>query len=112
LTKVSGHVNYTAFMGDYSSYQKECHMTPLRASYIAHLELKYPSAKTRRNYLDPVILLSKWLKRSPDTITKTELQQYLLHLKLERKLAIRSLNIHIYGLKCFFDFILPETNIM
>jgi integrase/recombinase XerD len=87
-------------------------MTPLRASYIAHLELKYPSAKTRRNYLDPVILLSKWLKRSPDTITKTELQQYLLHLKLERKLAIRSLNIHIYGLKCFFDFILPEANIM
>jgi len=87
-------------------------MTPLRASYIAHLELKYTSAKTRRNYLDPVILLSKWLKRSPDTITKTELQQYLLHLKLERKLAIRSLNIHIYALKCFFEFILPEANVM
>lgn len=87
-------------------------MTPLRASYIAHLELKYTSAKTRKNYLEPVIQMSKWLKRSPDTINRDELQKYLLYLKLERKLAIPTLNIHIYALKCFFEFILPETDIM
>jgi site-specific recombinase XerD len=87
-------------------------MTPLRARYIAHLELKYRSAKTRRNYLDPVIQLSKWLKRSPDTITHEELRNYLLYLKQERSPAVRTLNIHIYALKCFFKFILPEANIM
>ena len=45
-------------------------------------------------------------------ITRDELRNYLLYLKLERKLAIRSLNIHIYALKCFFEFILPEADIM
>jgi integrase/recombinase XerD len=87
-------------------------MTPLRARFIAHLELKGYAAKTRKNYLQPVIQFSRWLKRSPDTLTKEELQRYLLYLKLERKLAIRSLNIHIYALKCFCDFVLPEADIM
>jgi integrase/recombinase XerD len=87
-------------------------MTPLRARFIAHLQLKGYAAKTRRNYLEPIIQLSRWLKRSPDTLTRDELQRYLLYLKLERKLAIRTLNIHIYALKCFCDFILPEANLM
>ncbi len=87
-------------------------MTPLRARYMAHLELKGYSPKTRRNYLDPIVRFTRWLKRSPDTLTKDDLRQYLLYLKLERKLAIRTLNIHIYALKCFCDFVLPEANIM
>ncbi|MDG5814176.1 phage integrase N-terminal SAM-like domain-containing protein [Chitinispirillales bacterium ANBcel5] len=70
-------------------------MTPLRVRYIAHLHLKGYSEKTQRNYLEPIILFSRWLKRSPDTLTKDELHRYLLYLKLERKLAIRTLNIHI-----------------
>jgi integrase/recombinase XerD len=87
-------------------------MTPLRARFIAHLQLKGYAVKTMRNYLEPIIRFSRWLKRSPDTLTKDELQRYLLYLKLERKLAIRTLNIHIYALKCFCDFVLPEANIM
>jgi site-specific recombinase XerD len=87
-------------------------MTPLRARFIAHLHLKGYAAKTQKNYLQPIIQFSQWLKRSPDTLTREELQRYLLHLKLERKLAIRSLNIHIYALKCFCDFVLPEADIM
>ena len=87
-------------------------MTPLRASFIAHLHLKGYSDKTQRNYLQPGIQFSRWLKRSPDTLTKDELHQYLLHLKLERQLAIRTLNIHIYALKCFCEFVLPEANFM
>jgi integrase/recombinase XerD len=87
-------------------------MTPLRARFIAHLELKGYAAKTRRNYLDPVIQFSRWLKRSPDTLTKDDIQRYLLYLKRERKLAIRTLNIHIYALKAFCNFILPEADIM
>jgi site-specific recombinase XerD len=87
-------------------------MTPLRARFIAHLELKGYAAKTRRNYLDPIIQFTRWLKRSPDTLTKEDVQRYLLFIKRDRKLAIRTLNIHIYALKCFCNFILPEADIM
>jgi hypothetical protein len=78
-------------------------MTPLRAGYMAHLELKYPSAKTRRNYLEPVVFLSKWLNRSPDTITRDELQKYLLQPETGMQISHSYLNIHIYALKCFFE---------
>ena len=87
-------------------------MTPLRARFIAHLHLKGYSDKTQKNYLQPVVQFSRWLNRSPDTLTKDELHQYLLYLKLELRLAIRTLNIHIYALKCFCEFVLPEANFM
>jgi len=87
-------------------------MTPLRARFIAHLELKGYAAKTLRNYLQCIIQFTRWLKRSPDTLTKGELHRYLLYLKRGRKLAVRTLNIHIYSLKCFCEFVLPETDIM
>lgn len=87
-------------------------MTPLRARFIAHLELKGYAAPTRSNYVQVVVQFSRWLKRSPDTLTKDELHTYLLYLKRERKLAIRTLNIHIYALKCFCEFVLPEADLM
>jgi site-specific recombinase XerD len=87
-------------------------MSPLRTRFIAHLELKGYSPKTCRNYVQCVIQFSRWLKRSPDTVTAQELHDYLLYLKRTRKLAIRTLNIHIYSLKSFCEFVLPEADLM
>jgi hypothetical protein len=34
---------------------------------------KGTAAKTQKNYLQPIIQFSQWLKRSPDTLTKEEI---------------------------------------
>ena len=72
-------------------------MTPLRTEMIKHLEMERLSPSTHDAYLRAVAGLAKHYWRSPDRITGQEVQDYLHHLLVERKLAWSSCNVAACG---------------
>jgi site-specific recombinase XerD len=77
-------------------------MGALRERMIRYMELRRLAAGTQRMYLHAVVDLTKHFGRSPDKITATEIQDYLLHLMKVRKLKWETINVVVAGLKFFF----------
>jgi site-specific recombinase XerD len=67
------------------------------------------SVRTREAYLGAVAGLAKHYGRRPDRITQDEVQNYLLHLIEQRKLAWSSCNIVFQGLKFFYRVTLKRS---
>lgn len=76
-------------------------MTPLRQRMLDALELRGMAARTREAYIDAVARLARHCGRSPEALNDAEVQQHLLHLLRERKLARSSVNQ--YG--CAYRFL-------
>lgn len=87
-------------------------MSALRDRFVSYLELRGFTKATIRNYVDPVAHFQRWFGKSPIHMSTESVRQYLDYLRNERKLAPRSINIHIYALKAFCEFFLPESGIM
>jgi integrase/recombinase XerD len=87
-------------------------MTELRSKFIAHLELKNYSERTVRNYIHVVKQFSAFIGHSPATLTQDEIRNYLLHLKRVKKLEPKTINLHLYAIKSFCQFMLPDADIM
>jgi integrase/recombinase XerD len=81
--------------------ESEKAMTPLRQRMLDALELRGMSARTCQSYIEAVARLARHYGRSPDVLQAQEVQQYLLHLLRERKLARSSINQ--YG--CAYRFL-------
>lgn len=67
-------------------------MTTLRQQMDDAMVLRGFAQRTRESYLAAVTALAKHYRRSPDLLTVEEVQAYLLHLIVERKLAYASVN--------------------
>lgn len=67
-------------------------MTTLRQQMDNAMVLRGFAERTRESYLAAVTALAKHYHRSPDLLTSEEVQAYLLHLIVERKLAYASVN--------------------
>ena len=67
------------------------------------------AVRTREAYLGAVAGLAKHYGRRPDRITEQEVQNYLLHLIEQRKLAWSSCNIVAQGLKFFYRVTLKRS---
>jgi integrase/recombinase XerD len=87
-------------------------MTKLRADFIAAVELRGYTPHTVKNYVQAVKQFTVFLKRSPVTLTQVDVRNYLLYLKRVKKLQARTINLHIYAIKAFCDFILSDTETM
>jgi site-specific recombinase XerD len=87
-------------------------MTELRSKFIAYLELKNYSKNTITNYVHVIKGFSKFIGRSPVNLTQDDIRNYLLHLKRVKKLEPKTINLHLYGLRTFCQFMLPGTDIM
>lgn len=87
-------------------------MSPLRSQYVAFLQLRGYSDKTVRNYVQSMKQFQDWLGKSPIHMNTDSVRQYLIFLKRNKKLAARTINIHLYALKAFNEFFLPESAIM
>lgn len=87
-------------------------MTKLRLRFIAFLELKNYSKRTVNSYVQVVRKFSEFIGRSPDTLTQDDIRNYLLHLKRVKKLEPKTINLHLYAIKSFCQFMLPDTDIM
>ena len=86
-------------------------MGALRKQMDGDLVVRGMSVRTREVYLGAVAGLAKYYGRRPDRVSEQEVQNYLLHLIEERKLAWSSCNVVAQGLKFFYRVTLkrPEA---
>ena len=84
-------------------------MGTLRKQMDGDLVVRGMSVRTREAYLGAVAGLAKHYSRPPDRISEQEVQNYLLHLIEERKLAWSSCNIVAQGLKFFYRVTLKRS---
>lgn len=74
----------------------------LREKFINYLTLQRYSPKTQEAYIDAVIGLARYHKKSPDMLSNDEIQDYLRYLIEGKKLAWSSCNVVFSGLNCFY----------
>lgn len=84
-------------------------MGELRKRMDGDLVVRGMSVRTREAYLGAVAGLAKYYGRRPDRIDEAEVQNYLLHLIQERKLAWSSCNVAAQGLKFFYRVTLKKS---
>ncbi len=83
-------------------------MTELRQKMIRALDLKNLSNNTKRAYLTAVTGLAKHYQQSPEKITATMIEDYLLYLKNEKGNAPASCSSVLTGLRFFYTHILDK----
>ena len=72
-------------------------MSPLRKKLLNDMTVRGMSENTKKLYDRSVSSLVRYYRRSPDTISKQEVQDYLLYLIEERKLSWTSVNVYVQG---------------
>ena len=77
-------------------------MSELRQKMIRAMELRNLSDNTQRRYLSAVTGLAKHYQRSPVTITKEMIEDYLLYLKNDKGRAPNSCASALSGLRFFY----------
>lgn len=93
-------------------------MGALRDRMEREMVLRRLALRTRQSYAEAVVALAKHYRRSPDLLSEREIQDYLLYLMEERKLALSSCRVALHGLRFFYhetlrredlDFDLPRA---
>ena len=86
-------------------------MGVLRERMIREMLLRRFSASTQKSYLNAVTGLAKHFWRSPDQLNAQQVQDYLLFLITQRKLAWSTVKVAASGLRFFFSAILARHDI-
>jgi len=84
-------------------------MGELRKQMDGDLVVRGMSVRTREAYLGAVAQLAKYYRRRPDRISEQEVQQYLLYLIQEKKLAWSSCNVAAQGMRFFYRVTLKKS---
>ena len=83
-------------------------MSTLREKMKQEMILVGLAASTQEIYLKAVLSLNDYYKKSPTKLSESEIKDYLLYLKQEKKLAPNTYNTHIYGLRFFYCITLRQ----
>jgi len=83
-------------------------MTELRCEMNKMMQLRNLSVNTQRTYLRAVSGLAKHYKMSPDKISKSMVEDYLLYLKNVKKQASNGVGTVVSGLKFFYRHVLDK----
>ena len=83
-------------------------MTELRQKMIRTMDLRNLSNHTQRSYLAAVTRLAKHYRQSPEKITATMIEDYLLYLKNEKKNAPATCCSVLTGLRFFYAHVLDR----
>ena len=79
--------------------------TELRTQFLNYMTLQRFAYHTKRSYVSSVKGLAQFYKQSPDTLTNDQIQDYLLYLLEDRKLAWGTVNSYLSGIVRFYrDF--------
>jgi integrase/recombinase XerD len=87
-------------------------MTSLRADFIGRLQLKGFSQRTITNYVAAVAALSTYHNRSPLALSQDDIRRFYLHEINDKKMAPRTVNLHMAALKTFFNLMTPDSKVM
>ena len=85
-------------------------MSPLRKKMENCMKLRCFAPKTQSAYISAVEGLAKHYKKSPDKLSKDDVQSYLLYLMEDRELAWSSCNVIVSGLKFFYNETLEDKS--
>ena len=83
-------------------------MTELRQKMIRAMELRNLSNHTQRAYLSAVTGLSRFYQKSPVSLSKEMIEDYLLYLKNEKGNAPNSCGSVLTGLRFFYNHVAPQ----
>jgi len=84
-------------------------MSELRKRMIRDMKLRNFSPTTQRGYLRAVAGLAEYYHRSPDRISTEEIQDYIVHLLSEGKLAVGTCHAIITALRFFYIVTLEQN---
>jgi integrase/recombinase XerD len=87
-------------------------MTSLRAEFIGRLQLKGFTQRTIANYVAAVAALSIFHNRSPLSLSREDIRTFYLHEINDKKMAARSVNLHVAALKTFYNLMAPGSTVM
>lgn len=77
-------------------------MTAMREKLIREMTLRRFSPHTQRAYISAVAGLAQYYSKSPEKLTKQMIEDYLVYLMQERKLAWSSCNAIVCALRFFY----------
>ena len=77
-------------------------MTPLRQKMIEAMQVRGFSIRTHQSYLGAVSDLAKYYGRSPELLSREELQAYFLYLVKVRNLSGASCRLYLNGIRFFY----------
>ena len=77
-------------------------MTHLRRAMLEELHRRNYAASTIAYYIRNVEQFAQFFKRSPDRLSHTHLRTYQAYLLRERKLAPRTVRLHVCAIRFFF----------
>jgi site-specific recombinase XerD len=92
--------------GDVPDSIKETKMKTLREQMDEAMILRGFALRTREAYLAAVSALAKYYRHAPDSLTPEDIQAYLLHLIVERKLSYSTVNQAASACRFLFDKVL------
>lgn len=78
-------------------------MTHLRQAMLDELHRRNYAASTITYYIKHVEEFARYFKRSPDRLNPTHLRTYQVYLLRQRKLAPRTVKLHICAIRFFFN---------
>jgi len=81
-------------------------MTPLREKMIKHMQLRGLAESTQKSYVRKVVGLTRHYGRSPDELTKEEIQEYVRQLIVDRGLAWDTINGTVCALRVLYEQVL------
>jgi integrase/recombinase XerD len=87
-------------------------MTPLRGQLLRELQLRRYAASTQKHYVSAVFGLTAYYRVSPDQLSPTQVQDYLLHLMQQRQLNWNTVNSIASGLKFFYSQVLKRPDVL
>ena len=83
-------------------------MTELRCEMNKFMQLRDLSKNTQKSYLRAVSGLARHYKMTPDKISKSMVEDYLLYLKNVKKQASNGVGTVVSGLKFFYRYVLDK----
>jgi site-specific recombinase XerD len=81
-------------------------MTPLRDKMIKAMQLRGFARTTQETYLRVVSKLAQHYGRSPDQLSKDEIQEYVRQLSVDRSLEWNTCNVVVCGLRFLYGQVL------
>ena len=84
-------------------------ITVLRRRMQEELQLAGLSERTQKSYLRAVRQLADHFHTAPDRLTESQVRQYLLYLKNEKKFSPGALKIAVSGIKFFYARVAPRN---
>ena len=82
----------------------------VRKQFETFLSLRRFADSTRESYLRTVDSVGKFHNQAPHTLTKDQIQDYLIHCIQVKKLAWASCNVVFCGLKCYYQAFLNRSD--